>query len=305
MTQKLTLLSITRRAHLQQRCVKLIGDKNESNRQVANLSMTIVTVKNDLINGQSIRIPLEVHEVDGKYLLVDGYHRYQGALNYCKEAKIDPETYQVPVNITKNSTSQAAIDSSFKANLDHGVGLTDGERKQLYFRKYVWDRFVPTLAVIRSDTGCSKGTASNIATTARWCIKHIQVKENEGFGDITTVEELKKIMIHRMESLGINPTNLDEYGLPSYSLLFKTLKGERLDIPNDIDDRELSIQYAQSALADIVREYGVDALREGLSRHKTDAYGIKISRRSLWIKKPTSAALLFTSDYELEEAGDF
>jgi hypothetical protein len=222
MNQKLSLSSIIRKAHLQQRCVKLIGDRNESNRQKANLSMTIVTVKNDLTNGQSIRTPLEVHEVNGKYLLVDGYHRYQGALDYCKSVKIDPNTYQVPVNITK-SNYDATVTASFKVNLNHGVGHTASELKQLYFRKYTWDRFVPTISEIMSDTGCSRGTASNIATAAKWCIERIKCSESEGLGEITTVEELKNTMIYNMTHLGIDPTNLDEYGLPSYSLLFKEI----------------------------------------------------------------------------------
>jgi hypothetical protein len=305
MTQKFSLSSITRKAYLQQRSVALIGDRNESNRQQANLSATILSVKNDLINGQSIKIPLEVHEVDGEYLLVDGHHRYEGALTYCREAKIDLESFQVLVNVIEGSTLQAAIDASFKANLNHGVGLTDAERKQLYFRKYVWEQLVPTLAVIRSDTGCSKGTASNIAFVTRWCIERIEIDD---FGDdiaVETVEDLKHCMTKVMERLGIDTILLDEYGLPSYSLLFKTVKKETVDTSSDIDERALSIVYAESAIADIVREYGVDALREGLNRHKTDAYGIKVSRRSLWIKKPTSAALLFIPEYEQEDAGDF
>jgi hypothetical protein len=307
MTQKFSLSSITRKAYLQQRSVALIGDRNESNRQQANLSATILSVKNDLINGQSIKIPLEVHEVDGEYLLVDGHHRYDGALTYCREAKIDLESFQVLVNVIEGSTLQAAIDASFKANLNHGVGLTDAERKQLYFRKYVWEQLVPTLAVIRSDTGCSKGTASNIAFVTRWCIKHIGGDDfgNDFGDDIETVEYLKHCMTKAVERLGIDPTNLDEYGLPSYSLLFKTVKKETVDTSSDIDERALNIVYAESAIADIVKEYGVDALREGLRKHRTDAYGIKVSRRSLWIKKPTSAALLFIPEYEQEDAGDF
>lgn len=305
MTQKLSLTSITRKGYLQQRSVAFIGDRNESNRQQANLSSTILTVKTDLINDQSIKIPLEIHEVDGEYLLVDGHHRYEGALAYCREAKIDAESIQVLVNITEGSTLQAAIAASFDVNLNHGVGLTDAERKQLFFRKYVWEQLVPTIAVIRSDTGCSKGTASNITFVTRWCIERIEGDDFDVDVDVETVEDLKYCMTKVMERLDIDITLLDEYGLPSYSLLFKTLKKKTVDTSSDIDDRALGIMYAESAIADIVQQYGVDALREGLSRHKTDAYGIKISRRSLWIKKPTSASLLFMPEYEQEDADNF
>jgi hypothetical protein len=70
MTQEIDLLSNTRKPYLQQRCVNLIVDINESYRQKANFSATILEVKNDFIKERAIRIPLEVRAADGESLQV-------------------------------------------------------------------------------------------------------------------------------------------------------------------------------------------------------------------------------------------
>jgi hypothetical protein len=286
--QELPLSAITCSDYLQQRTVNLIADKNELYRQQANLSATTVKVTNDLINNGSIQVPLEIHEVDGKYLLVDGHHRYQGILEYCKEAKLDHNIYQVPVNITKNSTEHAAITASFKVNLSHGVGLSPEEVKQVTFRRYVWSRSVPKIATIRVDIGCSQGTASSIANAARWCIGRIEVKGV----NIKTPEELKVLMTKEMTGLYIDSDLLDAYGLPSYSLLMKALRGDNYT-PFDINDsRRDSINSVKSILADIESVHGVEALREGLREHKTAAHGITVTYDSKWKDKPSTASFL-------------
>lgn len=286
--QELPLSAITCLDYLQQRTVNLIADKNELYRQQANLSATTVKVTNDLINNGSIQVPLEIHEVDGKYLLVDGHHRYQGILEYCKEAKLDHNIYQVPVNITKNSTEHAAITASFKVNLSHGVGLSPEEVKQVTFRRYVWSRSVPKIATIRVDIGCSQGTASSIANAARWCIGRIEVKGV----NIKTPEELKVLMTKEMTELYIDSDLLDAYGLPSYSLLMKALKGDNYTPLNIEDSHRESVNAIRVKLGDIESRYGIEAFRDALRHHKTTAHGIKVSHNSTWINEPTTAPFL-------------
>ncbi len=291
MLQELPLSAITCLDHLQQRTVDFIDDKNDLYRQQANLSATIIEVKGALANGQSIRIPLDIHEVDGKYLLVDGHHRYQGALAYCNEEKVDPELYQVPVNITKNSTEQAAIDASFTVNLNHGVGLTPAEVKQVFFRSYVWSRSVPKLNIIRANTSCAQGTASNIAKAARWCIERIE----QGGVDIETPPQLKAFMTKEMETLGISSEYLDGFGLPSYSLIIKALAVDNY-VPNEVDNlRDRYIEAVTAQLSDIETKYGVEVLREGLRKHKTKAHGITVTQHNKWLDVPTTASLLAKS----------
>lgn len=288
MTQTLPLSSIISRPYLQQRSSHLIDDKFDLQRQQANLFSTIDTIKTALGNGQSIRIPLEVHEVKNEYLLVDGHHRYEGALAHCKASKIAPHSFEMPVNITKNSTEEAAIDASFKVNLNHGVGLMPSELKHLHFKRYVWTRLVPKISEIRSDTSCAKGTASNIASAARWCINAI---ESKGV-DTATPTMLKVFMTQQMEGLGISSNYLDNFGLPTYSLLTKALKGDGL-LPEEVkDSREDRIRAVREKLGFIEDEYGVDVFREGLRRHKTKAHGISITLNSKWVEEPTTAALL-------------
>jgi hypothetical protein len=298
MTQKLSLSSIISRPYLQQRSSHLIDDKYDLQRQQANLFSTVDTIKTILNNGQSIRVPLEVHEVNKEYLLVDGHHRYEGALAYCKEANIAPHLVEVPVNIIKNSTEKAAIDASFKVNLDHGVGLMPSEVKHLYFKRYVWTRLVPKISEIRSDTSCAKGTASNIATAARWCINTIETKG----GDAATPPMLEEFMTKQMAGLGISSNYLDSYGLPTYSLLIKALNGDGI-LPDEVkDSREEHIRAVREKLGVIESQYGADALREGLRKHKTKAHGISITLNSKWIEEPTTATLL---SIPLISSGDF
>jgi hypothetical protein len=286
--QELPLSAITCLDYLQQRTVNLIADKNELYRQQANLSATTVKVTNDLINNGSIQVPLEIHEVDGKYLLVDGHHRYQGILEYCKEAKLDHNIYQVPVNITKNSTEHAAITASFKVNLSHGVGLSPEEVKQVTFRRYVWSRSVPKIAAIRADIGCSQGTASNITKAAKWCIGRIEVKGV----NIKTPEELKVFMTKEMTELYIDSDLLDAYGLPSYSLLIKAFRGDNYTHLDINDSHRDSVNYVMSVLVEIENMHGVEALRDALRHHKTAAHGITVSQNSKWKDKPSTASLL-------------
>jgi hypothetical protein len=288
MVSHLPISSIKCRSYLQQRSPRLIDDKYDSNRQTANLSSTIDTVKTDLNNGQKIRIPLEVHEVNNEYLLVDGHHRYEGALAHCKDTKTDPDSFQIPVKITKDSTEQAAIDASFKVNLNHGVGLTPPELKHLHFRHYVWTLIVPKISEIMSDTGCARGTASNIANAARWCIEVIKSKG----GDISTPPMLKVFMTKKMEGLGISSDYLDSYGLASYSLLRKALNGDSTPPIEVNDSREERIQAVRSEIEVIESQYGVEALREGLRRHKTAAHGITVTQNAKWHSEPSTASLL-------------
>lgn len=298
MTQKLPLSSIISRPYLQQRSSHLIDDEYDLQRQQANLFSTIDRVKTSLNNGQPIRVPLEVHEVNKKYLLVDGHHRYEGALAYCKEADIAPYLVEVPVNITKNSTEKAAIDASFKVNLDHGVGLMPSEVKHLYFKRYVWTRLIPKISKIRSDTSCAKGTASNIASAARWCINIIESKG----ADTSTPPMLEEFMTKQMEAIGVSSNYLDSFGLPTYNLLIKALKGDGI-LPDEVkDSREERIRAVREQLGFIESQYGVDALREGLRKHKTKAHGITITLNSKWIEKPTTATLL---SIPLISNGDF
>jgi hypothetical protein len=288
MTQTLPLSSIISRPYLQQRSSHLIDDEYDLQRQQANLFSTIDTIKTALGNGQSIRIPLEVHEVNKEYLLVDGHHRYEGALAHCKAATIAPHSFEMPVNITKNSTEKAAIDASFKANLDHGVGLMPSELKHLHFKRYVWTRLVPKISEIRSDTCCAKGTASNIASAARWCINSIESKG----ADTATPTMLKLFMTQQMEGLGISSNYLDNFGLPTYSLLTKALKSGGI-LPEEVkDSREEHIRAVREKLGLIESEYGVDVFREGLRKHRTKAHGISITLNSKWIEEPTTATLL-------------
>jgi hypothetical protein len=273
---------------LQQRSPQLIDDKYDSKRQEANLSSTIVTVRSDLNNGQKIRVPLDVHEVDEEYLLVDGHHRYQGALAHCKDAKIDHASLLVPVNIIKGSTLNAAIDASLDANLNHGVGLSGSELKHSYFKRYVWSRSVPTLSKIMSDTGCAKATASNIAYAAKWCVGVIESNKD----NIDTPPMLESFMIKQMDELGITSARLDDYGLPSYSLLRKVLKGD-LDTDSDTyDSHNEHVKAVAETLEYLEGKYGVHALREGLRKHKTGAHDIIVSQHSKWISKPATASLL-------------
>jgi hypothetical protein len=288
MTQKIPLSSIISRPYLQQRSSQLIDDKYDLQRQQANLFSTIDTIKIALNNGQSIRIPLEVHEINKEYLLVDGHHRYEGALAHCKEANIVPTSFMMPVNITKNSTEKAAIDASFKVNLDHGVGLMPSEVKHLYFKRYVWTRLVPKISEIRSNTSCAKGTASNIANAARWCINIIESKG----GDTTTPPMLEAFMTEQMEKIGIPSIYLDSFGLPTYSLLIKALKGDGITDDEVKDSREERIRAVREKIGFIEMEYGADVLREGLRKHKTKAHGIAITLNSKWIEEPATAALL-------------
>jgi hypothetical protein len=288
MTQKLPLSSIISRPYLQQRSAQLIDNEYDLQRQQANLFSTIDTIKTALDNGQPIRIPLEVHEVDKKYLLVDGHHRYKGALAHCKGANIAPDLFEIPVNITKNSTEKAAIDASFKVNLDHGVGLMSPELKHLHFKRYIWARLVPKISEIRSDTYCAKGTASNIARAARWCIETIESK----LDDTATPPMLKEFMTKQMEGIGISSSYLDSFGLPTYSLLLKALKDDDILTDEVEDPREERIRAVREQLGVIESQYGVDALREGLRKHKTKAHGITITLNSRWIEESTTATLL-------------
>lgn len=287
MAQKLPLSAITCRDYLQQRSVAFIENEHDLHRQQGNLSSTIAEVKNALLNGLSINLPLDIHEVDGVFLLVDGHHRYQGALAYCKETKVDLESYQVPVHITKNSTERAAIDASFKMNLNHGVGLTPSEIKQIFFRRYVWSRSVPKLTKIMADTRCSKATASYIANAARWCLECIELKKV----DIGTPSQLKTFMTDEMSELGITSNYLDEFGLPSYSLLRKALNGEDYAPAEVNGTRKERINTVRNHLEYIERKYGADILREGLRKHKTKEHGIKVSQGNLWLNDPATASL--------------
>jgi hypothetical protein len=288
-SQQLPLSDIQHRPYLQQRTPSLVEDKHDLNRLNANLTDTIEGIKSDLHNEQVIRIPLEVHEVNGEYLLVDGHHRYAAATDYCKESKQDSSSYLVPVNITATSTLEAAIAASFNINLDHGVGLTTKERTHASFRRYVWTRSVPKQSEIRKSTGCAKGTASNIANAAQWCIDLL----NTSKAITTTPLELKAFMTDEMTGLGINTNKLDGYGLPTYSLLRKALRGDSSAMPDDsYNEREAHIQLVRQELELLESKYGVECLREGLRKHKTAAYGITIKHHTLWIKEPTTAALL-------------
>jgi hypothetical protein len=288
MQDHLPISAIKCHPFLQQRSPHLIDDKYDLNRQVANLSSTITTVKSDLNNGQKIRVPLDVHEVNNEYLLVDGHHRYHGALAHCKETKTDHNLLQVPVNIIKDSTLQAAIDASFKVNLDHGVSLTSAERKHLHFRRYVWDRSVPMIKEIMAEASCAKGTASYIAKAAKWCINEIQ---SNGIKTVSP-PELRAFMVKKMVDLGITSEYLDEYGLPSYSLVIKALKGDQFDDIEINGSREEDIQTVRYQLESLEAQYGADILREGLKKYKTPAHGITISRRTLWLSLDTTASLL-------------
>jgi hypothetical protein len=286
----LALSDIQCRAYLQQRTPNLIEDKNDFYRQCANLTSTVEKVKSDLRNGQPIEVPLEIHEVNGEYLLVDGYHRHGAATAHCRATKLDPKAFQVPVNITATSTLQAAINASFKVNLTHGVGLTPKERVHAAFRSYVWNRSVPKISEIRSATGYGQGAASNILNTVKWCVD--QLNSNEV--STTTPPELKVFMTKKMTDLGIDSNKLDSYGLPTYSLLRSALKGDN-HIPDEVyDEREDHIRLARQELEILESKYGVECLREGLRRHKTAAYGITIKQHKSWIKEPTTAALLAT-----------
>jgi hypothetical protein len=298
MTQKLSLSSITRKAYLQQRTPRLVEDKHDLNRLNANLVDTIEGIKADLRNDGVIREPLEVHEVDGVYLLVDGHHRYEAVTAHCKETNKNSSLYLVPVNITLTSTIEAAIDASFSANLNHGVGLTSKERAHGSFRRYVWTRTIPTIKEIKGSTGYAQGAASNMLNTVKWCVNLLNTNEVT----ITTPIELKTFMTEKMIGLGINSNKLDEYGLPTYNLLRSALNGDK-HIPDEFyDEREEHIRLARQELEILERKYGVDCLREGLRRHKTAAYGINIKQYKLWIKEPTTAALLATA---LDTEDDF
>lgn len=298
MQDYLPISAIKRHSFLQQRSPYLIGDKYDFNRQRANLSSTINDVKSALNNGNKIKVPLEVHEVDHEYLLVDGHHRYDGALAHCKENKKDHNVFLVPVNITKESTLQAAIDASFKVNLDHGVGLTAAELKHLHFRRYVWNRSIPTIKEIMAEASCSKGTASNIANAAKWCLGVIKYSKHK----IDTPDKLATFMTKQMETLGISSGRLDNYGLPSYSLLRKALKGEDIVI-DVIDSRKEHIQDVAEHLEYLEGKYGVEVLREGIRKYKTAAHGIIVSQHSKWISKDSTASLLAIELYSLDEDG--
>ena len=291
MTTKLPLVSITCHPYLQQRSTRFIDDDNEHHRQESNLSATIITVKTDLLNGKPIQTPLVVHEVMGSYLLVDGHHRYEGALSYCKEAKVCPDSYEVPVLIVKGSSYKEAIDASFKVNFNHGVGLSKPEVYQVFFRQYVWSRSIPPIAAIRTDTGCAQGTASNITKAAKWCVESTEKDKK----DIDTPLKLKALMIKKMEGIDINSDYLDSYGLPSYSLLMRVLNGDNFIFNGDDDHREINIQLVQYKLAEIESQYGVEVFREGLRKHKTAAHGITVKQHRNWITEPQTAALIAKS----------
>ena len=291
MSNYLPLSSIKCLPHLQQRNAFLIDDKYDSNRQQANLAETVEKVKVALNNGQKINFPLEVHEVNREYLLVDGHHRYEGAKAHCKDAKKSHEELQVPVNITKNSTEKAAIDASFKVNLGHGVSHSASELKNLYFRSYVWNRSVPKLSEIRDATGCAKSTASNIANAARWCIERLESAEV----DVSSFKMQNKFMTKQMTDIGIDPSYLGSFGLPSYSLLRKALKGDAFEPTETLDQLSERISAVRAELEHIENRYGVEALREGLRMHKTKAHGIKVALHSKWINEPSTASLLSLS----------
>lgn len=264
----LPLSAIQCRPYLQQRKPGLIEDKSDYHRQIANLESQVEDMRSDLYHGQSIRTPLEIHEVNGEYLLVDGHHRYK------------------------------AISASFTVNLDHGVGLSSKERVQASFRNYVWTRLVPKQADIMKSTGYSKGAASNIANAAKYCIALL----NSNKVTTPTPTELKVFMTKKMIGLDIDPSMLDAYGLPTYSLLRRVLKGDDYMPDSVLDEQEMRIRLVRQAIEIIENRYGVDCLREGLRRHKTAAYGITISQRKAWVKEPTTAALLAL---ELDKEDDF
>ena len=294
----LPLSAIQCRPYLQQRKPGLIEDKSDYHRQIANLESQVEDMRSDLYHGQSIRTPLEIHEVNGEYLLVDGHHRYKAITAHCEVMKLDPDLFDVPVNITATSTLKEAISASFTVNLDHGVGLSSKERVQASFRNYVWTRLVPKQADIMKSTGYLKGAASNIANAAKYCIALL----NSNKVTTPTPTELKVFMTKKMIGLDIDPSMLDAYGLPTYSLLRRVLKGDDYMPDSVLDEQEMRIRLVRQAIEIIENRYGVDCLREGLRRHKTAAYGITISQRKAWVKEPTTAALLAL---ELDKEDDF
>lgn len=79
-------------------------------------------------SGGEMKDPIIVYNVEGRYLLVDGFHRHEAARLAGRETVLA---------VVREGTIEEAITEAEDANLKHGKPLDDHDKRELYTRRHL------------------------------------------------------------------------------------------------------------------------------------------------------------------------
>ncbi len=268
---------------LQARDPALIAKHKSREAQNTKQADQIVYILDDLLRGDPIRIPIRVFEVEGKLLVVDGFHRTKACLQYLK--KKPDEDLKVTSLLVKNRTYEEAFLTAQQMNKDHGVAVTKEEMIQAGFRSLlVQFKFDLSGSQIMKAVSCSKGQANHIQNALKACKEALEASDVNSGSDIQ--DRIEAIGDGLRLRYGLTDSAWDSKGFPKIRKLSDAYKGNS-NVPVD-DEKGWTEHQTKDAIEQfdkILERYGSGIFREALRASiRGQELGVSVSRKSTWEK---------------------
>ncbi|WP_233997984.1 hypothetical protein [Pseudoalteromonas sp. T1lg10] len=276
---------------MQARDTDLIKNKSARRGQELKQESQSKEILDDLHNGVGIKQPITLFEVNGKKLVVDGFHRVGASLEYMKEAKRDDFT--VRAMLIKNRSYTEAFLTAQEANQSHGVGVTKDEVNQSKFRSLVVaGKYDYSVSEIQKLVGCCRGQANHVSRALKTCCEVIQGKlEDYKSLESFTNKLQSQLKLNYPEAL--TKSAWDSKGFPKVRRLSDAVSGKKY-IPKDKTSEEYRlylIEDTYSKIDSLIESVGEDNFREALRKTaRGSTLGISITRRDKWLEQAGTLA---------------
>lgn len=276
---------------MQARDTDLIKNKNTRRAQEVKQESQSKEILDDLLNGVGIKQPITLFEVEGKKLVVDGFHRVGASLEYMKESKRDD--FKVRAILIKNRSYTDAFLEAQKANQSHGVGVTKDEVNQSKFRGLlVSGVYDYSVSEIEKRMSCSRGQANHVARALKACGELIKGKL-EDYESLDSFTSRLQQQLERKYPEAATKSTWDSKGFPKIRRLSDIVSGKGY-MPKDMDNEEYRqhlIEEAYAKIDSLIESVGEDNFREALRKTaRGSTLGISITRRDKWLEQAGTLA---------------
>ena len=271
-------------AMMQAREPELIKKAKLREAQVIKLAQQTDDILEDLLQGGTINVPIEVFEVGAKRYVVDGFHRTTACLEYLK--KRPNESFTIRAKVIKNRTYEEAFLAAQGMNETHGVSATKQEVMQSKFRKLiVAEHFELSISEIMETAKLKKTQAAHTRHALLACKEVID--DIRSYKSLPLAERIESLHRALKDKYDLTASAFDGKSFPLMRVLADAYNGKDNLYTNGTDEwTKQQMNGAERSFKKMIEHYGAGIFREALRKvAREEQLDISVTRKASWEAK--------------------